>query len=63
MPVNIKAAEPAKQELFIGDSQHQLDSLVDLLLNFDQYAQEKLSLKDQVKPAPATPPAEVKGSE
>lgn len=63
MPVNIPfSPEPptfggVNQQLFPGTSKTQLDGLVDLLMNFDEYAKRKTSIKSLVKeppPAPAT---------
>jgi hypothetical protein len=54
MPVNIPPDKPVSQDLFKGDSQQQLDAVVDLLLNFDRYTERQLSIKSLVKPqAPA----------
>ena len=68
MPVNVKY-EPDKphlggvsQDLYHGTSVEQLDGLVDLLMNYDQYSRSSRKVADLVKPAtvPAegTPPAE-----
>jgi cytochrome c551/c552 len=66
MPVNIPyAAEPpthggVSQTLFPGTSIMQLDGVVDLLMNFDEYAKRQTSVKGLVREptAPAgTPPA------
>jgi cytochrome c551/c552 len=66
MPVNIPyAAEPpnhggVSQELFPGTSVMQLDGVVDLLMNYDEYAKRQTSVKGLVREptAPAgTPPA------
>jgi mono/diheme cytochrome c family protein len=54
MPQNIEANKPVSQELFKGDSQQQLDGVVDLLLNFDRFMGSKTSIKPLIKPqAPA----------
>jgi hypothetical protein len=72
MPVNIpyKPGEPnlggVKQELFHGSSIEQVDGLVDLLMNFDQFARQNTNILKMVPPAkteekPAadnSPPAE-----
>lgn len=62
MPVNIPydANSPTlggvSQELFRGTSIEQLDGLVDLLMNFDEYAKRQTSIKSLVKePAQAAP--------
>jgi cytochrome c2 len=66
MPVNIPyAADPpnhggVSQELFPGTSVMQLDGVVDLLMNYDEYAKRQTSVKGLVREptAPAdTPPA------
>ncbi|HEX2473279.1 MAG TPA: hypothetical protein VHK01_00955, partial [Lacipirellulaceae bacterium] len=66
MPVNIPyAAEPpthggVSQELFPGTSVMQVDGVVDLLMNYDEYAKRQTSVKGLVREptAPAgTPPA------
>jgi hypothetical protein len=66
MPVNIPyALEPpnhggVSQELFPGTSIMQLDGVVDLLMNYDEYAKRQTSVKGLVREptAPAeTPPA------
>jgi hypothetical protein len=53
MPVNIPHDKPVSQELYKGDSVQQLDALVDLLLNFDQFMESKTSIKPLVKQPPA----------
>ena len=66
MPVNIPYDPLApheggvKQELYHGTSTEQVDALVDLLMNFDQYARKNTQIADMVKPAetPAVPAAE-----
>lgn len=62
MPVNIPydANTPTlggvSQELFRGTSTEQLNGLVDLLMNFDEYAKRQTSIKNLVKePAQAAP--------
>jgi hypothetical protein len=63
MPVNIPYDANAEykggvaQELYHGDSVEQLDALVDLLMNFDQYSKGKTDVAKDVKP-PEQPPAE-----
>jgi cytochrome c2 len=61
MPVNIpyEPASPqgkASPELFVGNSEQQVQGLVDLLMNFDQYAKEKNQITPLVPPTPPTPP-------
>ena len=72
MPVNIKYDESApyhggiSQDLYRGNAEEQLEGLVDLLMNFDQYAKSNTQISDLVPPpmaappAAATPPAEAK---
>jgi cytochrome c551/c552 len=65
MPVNIPYDPHAphlggvNQALFPGTSVEQLDGVVDLLMNFDEYAQRQTSIRSLVKepPAAATTPA------
>jgi cytochrome c2 len=64
MPVNIPFdPKPphfggVAQELFPGPSIAQLDGVVDLLMNFDEYTRRQTSVKGLVKePGPAAPPA------
>lgn len=64
MPVNIPYAPEGphfggvNQQLFPGTSEAQLDGLVDLLMNFDEFAKRKTSVKSLVKePPPAEPPS------
>jgi cytochrome c2 len=60
MPVNVKyvGSAPHKggiaQDLYHGTSLEQVDALVDLLMNYDQFARENTSIKALV---PATAPA------
>jgi hypothetical protein len=51
------------QDLYHGNSLEQLDGLVDLLANFDEYAKTRRSIKSMVKvesppPAPERPAAD-----
>jgi cytochrome c2 len=61
MPVNIPYDANAphqggvSQELFPGTSTQQLDGLVDLLMNFDEYAKRRTSIRNLVKQPPAAP--------
>jgi hypothetical protein len=48
---------PAVVALYKGTSEDQINAVVDLLMNFDRFAQEQLSIKSLVKPAPAAPAA------
>lgn len=70
MPVNIpyKPGEPhlggVSQDLFHGTSIEQVDALVDLLMNYDNYTRQQTRIADLVKPAAtgqpdgAAPPTE-----
>ncbi|MEX2175973.1 MAG: hypothetical protein WD872_16545 [Pirellulaceae bacterium] len=56
MPVNVKY-DPAlpfeggvSQELYHGTSTEQVDALVDLLMNYDQYSRQSRKIADMVKP-------------
>jgi hypothetical protein len=65
MPVNIPYdPKPPNfggvaQDLFPGPSTSQLDGVVDLLMNFDEYTRRQTSVRGLVKEAPAggQPPA------
>ena len=63
MPVNIKYDPESKtlggveQNLYHGTSVEQLDGLVDLLMNYDEYSQRKLLVTPLVPKAPETPAA------
>ncbi|MEX0678993.1 MAG: PDZ domain-containing protein [Pirellulales bacterium] len=50
MPVNVPYGKPVSQELYPGDSDQQLNAVVDLLLNFDRYMESKTSIKPLIKP-------------
>jgi len=54
MPVNIPPDKPVDQKLFKGDSDQQLNAVVDLLLNFDRFAESKTDFKQYIKPAAPT---------
>ena len=57
MPVNFPPppTKPTAQDLFPGTSEDQLNALVELLMNFDRFAQQQISIKSLVKPAVAAP--------
>lgn len=62
MPVNIpyKPNEPGvNAALYPGTATEQLDAVVDLLMNFDEYAKRRTSIKPLVSQPPATPEGEV----
>ncbi|HEY2148543.1 MAG TPA: hypothetical protein VGH32_11435, partial [Pirellulales bacterium] len=50
-------APPVAQNLYKGTSEDQINALVDLLMNFDRFAQDQISIKSLVKPATAVPAA------
>jgi mono/diheme cytochrome c family protein len=52
MPVNIPPDKPVSQALFKGTNDQQLNAVVDLLLNYDHFAESKTSIKPMVKPVP-----------
>src|SRR5690606_18429435 len=52
MPVNILPQTPLSQELFPGDSEQQLNGVVDLLMDYNRYVNSQF----QVKPLMKTPP-------
>ena len=58
MPVNVPFLPQGphyggvSQELFAGTSIEQLDALVDLLMNFDEYAKRQTTIKTMVKEVP-----------
>lgn len=60
MPINIPYVSSApnhggiSQDLYHGTSEEQVEALVDLLMNYDQFARENTSIKALV---PASPPA------
>jgi hypothetical protein len=64
MPVNIPYDATAEhqggvaQELYHGTSTEQLDALVDLLVNFDEYSKGQVDVAKDVKPAEQPPAAE-----
>jgi hypothetical protein len=51
MPTNIPFGKPVSQSLYKGDSDQQLNGVVDLLLNFDRFMESRTSIKPLVKPA------------
>jgi cytochrome c551/c552 len=54
MPVNVPFDKPVSQSLYKGTSDQQLNAVVDLLLNYDEFAESKTSIKPLIKPvAPA----------
>ena len=52
MPVNVPFDKPVSQSLYKGDSDQQLNAMVDLLLNYDRYTDSKTPIKPLIKPAP-----------
>jgi hypothetical protein len=59
MPQNFPPppAPPVAQNIYKGTSDDQIDALVDLLMNFDRFAQEQISIKSLIKPAAPAPAA------
>ena len=63
MPVNIPYVASApyhggiSQELYHGTSEQQVDALVDLLMNYDQFTREQTSIRALVPPAAPAPAA------
>ncbi len=53
MPVNVPFDKPVDQKLYKGDSDQQLNALVDLLLNYDRFMESKTSIKPLIKSPPA----------
>jgi hypothetical protein len=72
MPVNIPFDKPVDQALYKGTSEQQVDALTDLLMHFDVFAKQNLSLEAflrgqpaaprQSQAAPAGPPSASKGA-
>jgi hypothetical protein len=57
MPVNIPFDKPVSQDLYAGTSEQQVDALTDLLMHFDTFAKQNLSLEAYLKPQPVQQPA------
>ncbi|HEY1784330.1 MAG TPA: c-type cytochrome, partial [Pirellulales bacterium] len=57
MPVNIPPDKPVAESLYHGTSLEQINGVVDLLMNFDRFLDDRTSMKTFIKPA-ATAPAE-----
>ena len=55
MPVNIPFDKPVSQDLYQGTSEQQLDALTDLLMHFDAFAKQNLSLEAFLRQQPAAP--------
>jgi cbb3-type cytochrome oxidase cytochrome c subunit len=53
MPTNIPPNQPVSQALFPGDSQQQLDGVVDLLMNWDRFTKAQFTLKAWIRPTTA----------
>ena len=62
MPVNIPPDKPVSEALYHGTSLEQVNGVVDLLMNFDRFIEEGVSMKPLVKPAPAAAPQEAGGA-
>ena len=57
MPVNIPFDKPVSQDLYTGTSEQQVDALTDLLMHFDRFAKQNLSLDAYLKQQPPADPA------
>jgi cytochrome c2 len=64
MPINITHGDGVSQDLFRGSSTQQLDGVVELLMNYDEYARRRTSVRSLVRdvspgaaPAGGAPPA------
>ncbi|MEX0936710.1 MAG: PDZ domain-containing protein [Pirellulales bacterium] len=63
MPVNIPYADAGphyggiSQDIYSGTSIEQLDALVDLLMNYDRFAERRISIREQVPPPQTQTPA------
>jgi hypothetical protein len=55
MPVNIPYDKPVSQDLYAGSSEQQVDALTDLLMHFDTFAKQNLSLESYLRPQPVKP--------
>jgi len=55
MPVNIPYDKPVSQDLYAGSSEQQVDALTDLLMHFDTFAKQNLSLEAYLRPQPVKP--------
>jgi mono/diheme cytochrome c family protein len=51
MPTNIPFDKGVSQSLYKGTPEEQLSAVVDLLLNYDAYAESKTTISTQIKPA------------
>jgi hypothetical protein len=63
MPVNIPYDKPVSQDLYKGTSEQQLDALTDLLMHFDAFAKQNLSLEAFLRQQPAAPAAGPEGGD
>ena len=52
MPVNIPPDKPVSETLYHGTSLEQVNGVVDLLMNYDRFMEDRTSIKPMVKPAP-----------
>jgi len=57
MPVNIPFDKPVSQDLYAGTSEQQVDALTDLLMHFDTFAKQNLSLEAYLPKQPPQPAA------
>jgi cytochrome c2 len=63
MPVNIPFDKPVSQDLYRGTSEQQVDALTDLLMQFDTFAKQSLSLEAYLKQQPAQQPGQQPGQQ
>jgi hypothetical protein len=58
MPINITHGDGVSQNLFRGSSSQQLDGVVELLMNYDEYAKRRTSVRSLVRDVPGAAPAD-----
>jgi len=63
MPTNIPPDKPVSESLYHGTSLQQLNGVVDLLMNFDRFLDDRTSMKPFIKAAPPATPAAAAPSE
>jgi cytochrome c2 len=56
MPTNIPPDKPVSESLYHGTSLQQINGVVDLLMNFDRFLDDRTSMKPLIKPAPTAAP-------
>ncbi len=55
MPVNIPFDKPVSQDLYAGTSEQQVNALTDLLMHYDTFAKQNLSLEAYLRQQPGQP--------